>query len=87
LCEIGIIKRMNEGIRQHPVTPEKTAPSIKETEMEILALRDEIYMQGANDSEIGEVNRILDMLRKEEILLGEALRMVHEINNRKQSYH
>ena len=54
---------------------------------ELNAVRQEVYLMGANDSEIPEIDEIIERFNKGEIGREEALAQVSSIKNRKQDYH
>lgn len=53
----------------------------------IMMIRQEVYMMGANDYEIPELDRLLEKLRKGEIKPKDALAQARAIQARKQDYH
>ena len=61
--------------------------SADRAETEILAIRDLVAGQGANDYEIPTINGILERLKSGKLTPDEALVEAHAINNRKASYH
>lgn len=61
--------------------------SISSATNEILAIRDEVAVMGANDSEIPNLNRIIEKLEKGEINPLDAIKAAREIQDRKASYH
>ncbi|MFH1111760.1 MAG: hypothetical protein V1712_01680 [Patescibacteria group bacterium] len=56
-------------------------------EEEIMAIQQEIYMMGANDSEFSVIKGILERLRNKEISAEEAIAQANQIKNNKQDYH
>lgn len=54
---------------------------------EIMAIRQEIGMMGANDYEIPAVDQIIEKFEKGEYTPEEALQEVNAIKNRKADYH
>ncbi len=59
----------------------------KEVLNELGALRQDVYRMGANDSEIPEIDRIIEQFRNGECTAEEALAKVYKIKNSKQDYH
>lgn len=55
--------------------------------MQVGELRDRANSMGANDSELPELNAIMDRLRNKEIDPNEAVRRANEIVESKQDYH
>ena len=62
-------------------------PVIKQTEMEICAIRDEVALAGANDFEIPALNNLIVRLQNEECTPEFALKEARTIRDRKQNYH
>ena len=58
-----------------------------QAEAEILAIRQEIYMRGANDSEIPTIDRLLNSLRAGGRTPEDAVQEAREIMARKADYH
>jgi len=54
---------------------------------EILAMRDEIALMGANDYEMGAIRNILGRLKNGECTPTDALRETQSIKDRKSDYH
>lgn len=78
---------MNEKINEGPENKEVTDQEIEEARIEIMSIRQEIYSMGANDYEMPAIEKILDQLKKKEILPKVALETVGKILSSKQDYH
>lgn len=74
--------------RNTPTGVDKDTPRDKEfIKGEIEIIRQNVALMGANDIEMSELEKILDLLDKDEIDPEEALRQAIIIENRKQNYH
>ncbi len=54
---------------------------------EIMFIRQQVYLMAANDSELPEINRILEELEANKIDPNDAVEKVYQIKNSKQDYH
>ncbi len=71
---------MQEGLNKKIFTKEQA-------EMEILAIRDQIAVMGANHSEIPDINRIIERLRNGDCAPGDAVAIAKSIMYRKHDDH
>ena len=62
-------------------------PKVEKAKMEILAIRDEVALVGANDFEIPTLNSLVECLEKGECSIEYAIKEARNILLRKQDYH
>lgn len=75
------------SINEHG-SPEKRSPiNLEAAESEIAAIRQDIYMMGANDTEMSDLAAILESLRNGTYSPEEAIQKARGISDRKMDYH
>lgn len=60
---------------------------MNETMAALAAIEAQVHSMGANDSEVGDLARVRDLLQKGELTSAEALARAEGIRDSKQSYH
>jgi len=61
--------------------------SIEDIAAEIMTILNRISVMGGNDSEIEEINKIMEDLQNGHISGEDALKKAHQIEDRKMDYH
>jgi len=62
-------------------------PSIEAAKLEIEAIRQEIYMMGANDAEFNELATVLKAMESGTCLPEQAVEEARKIRDKKMDYH
>lgn len=82
--------RPDVNVPSAPAVSAETAPRVRSKEemaAELKMIRQNTQLMGANDSEIPNLNRIIEQHERGEISGEEALKMAHGIFSSKADYH
>lgn len=74
------MEKINKDNQEEPITKEEALN-------QIMAIRQEVYMMGANDFEFSAIDEIVKNLESEEISPQEAVSRVYKIKEGKSDYH
>jgi hypothetical protein len=74
-------------MNEHESFNEGSRRDIETAEAEIAMIRQDIYMMGANDTEMSDLDAIVASLRDGTYSPEEALRKARKIGDRKMDYH